>query len=73
MKLSKIQKDVLVVLRDAGTPLDSVEIKERLGKRFIGVTTWNMLRDRDCIVSAPGLKFQITDIGITAATTGIKP
>lgn len=71
-KLSRIQREILIVLSAQG-PLAHTELRKAVGARFIGVNTMNFLRNRDCVISTADLRWQITDIGRTAAQTGIKP
>jgi predicted transcriptional regulator len=71
-QFSKIQRDILSLLKEKG-PMHSTDIRKALGVRFIGVNTYNMLRNFSCIESTGDLRFKITDIGITAAETGLKP
>jgi hypothetical protein len=73
MRLTKIQRSILVALVESGGRLDGHQIKAKIGARFIGCTTWGLLRRRDCIASVPGPMWEVTDIGRTAAITGIRP
>lgn len=71
-QLSKIQRSILAALKEKG-PLHSIELRKILNVKFIGVNTFNTLRNFSCIESTIDFKFKITDIGITAAETGLKP